>query len=363
MTPLLYDNVNTGHHPGYIAGIVEAAEAAGTPFVIGSVERPPTLLNNSWIPVEPTSPRQVAAGRRQLRKATRQGRAMGAEVLVDLYLDKQIWSVGGGLAGLSGSVHVLHHAEQYSPDRRGLAAVRTAYLRRTMRRLAHGGSPIVVHTDRAAELVMDVVPAERLVMAGYPVVPLPGRSDRKPAPPIRLLFVGAGRHEKGLDLLLDALSAVPAGSVRLRIVGRQPGELRSTLEARFPAAPVDWVDDYVDYSTLVEEYQAADLAILPYRTAFSRHGGPSSVLLETLSAGLPVVTTTSLADQLPPDYDGARVADADSVDALRATLTTALADLPGLMEAARRQGPDFISQRHSYDAYWSRLLSAVAMVG
>jgi glycosyltransferase involved in cell wall biosynthesis len=362
MTPLLYDNVNTGHHPGYIAGIVEAAEAADTPFVIGSVERPPTLLDNPWIRVETTSPRQVAANRRQLRIAARHGRELGAEVLVDLYLDKQVWSVGGGPTALSGSVHVLHHAEQYSPERRGLAALRTAYLRRTLRQLAERGSPIVVHTNRAAELVADMVPPERLVMAGYPVVPLPARPDRTPVSPVRLLFVGAGRDEKGLDLLLGALTVIPADSARLRIVGRQPGELRSALNARFPAAEAEWVDEYVDYSSLVEEYRAADLAVLPYRSAFSRHGGPSSVLLETLSAGLPVVTTTSLADQLPPNYEGARVADADSAEALGATLAAALAELPVMMEAAREQGPEFIAERHSYGAYWNHLRSAVALV-
>jgi glycosyltransferase involved in cell wall biosynthesis len=362
MKPFFYDNVNTGHHPAYIAGIVEAAERVGTPFVVGSAERPPTLLTQSWIPVEETGPRQLMATRRQLRMAARRAREMGADVLVDLYLDKQIWAAGAARPGLAESIHVLHHAEQYSPDRRGGAAIRTAYLRRTLRGLARRGAPIIVHTRRAAELVSDLVPKDLIIMAGYPVVPLPERTRDAPSTPTRLLFVGAGREEKGLDLLLDALSTLPADSAILRVVGRQPENLRSALTSRFPSAPVEWVDDYVDYATLISEYQSADLAILPYRTVFSRHGGPSSVLLETLSAGLPVVTTTALADQLPPDYTGAKVANADSAGGLAECLGAALANLSALIASANRKGPEFIATHHSYDAYLKHLLSAVAMV-
>ena len=362
MKPFFYDNVNTGHHPGYIAGIVEAAERAGLPFVVGSVERPSTLLTQAWIPVEESGPRQFLATRRRLRRASHRAGEMGADVLLDLYLDKQIWAAGGARAGLGETVHVLHHAEQYSPARRWAAAIRTVYLRRTLRGLADRGAPVIVHTARAAELISNLVPKDLIVMAGYPVVPLPERTRHSPSTPTRLLFVGAGRQEKGLDLLLDALSILPADSAILRVVGRQPENLRSALTSRFPSAPVEWVDDYVDYPTLIAEYQSADLAVLPYRTVFSRHGGPSSVLLETLSAGLPVITTTALADQLPPDYAGARVAAADSAEALAEGLGAALSNVSALIASAGRSGPEFIATHHSYDAYLKHLLSAAAMV-
>jgi glycosyltransferase involved in cell wall biosynthesis len=359
MTPFLYDNVNTGHHPGYLAGIVGAAEKSGSPFVVGSAAKPVTLVSNPWVEVDETAPRNIYASRRQLRSAARRACDLGAEVLVDLYLDKQVWTAGAVRADLPRSVHVLHHAEQYSSERRGLAAIRTAYLRQTLRSLTDRGAPVVVHTDRAAQLLEDLVPPELLVMAGYPVVPLPERRRHEPSPRVRLLFVGAGRHEKGLDLLFEALTAVADDTTTLRVVGRQPEQLRTSLTTRFPSAPVEWVDEYVDFETLLAEYQKADLAILPYRSTFSRHGGPSSVLLETLSAGLPVVTTTALAGQLPPGYDGALVADADSAEALAECLRTALPSLSDLLAAARSGGPSFIRSRHSFDTYFRHLRSAV----
>ena len=363
MTPLLYDNVDTGHHRGYLAGLVAAAEDQGLDYLVASVSQPVSMRNRSrWIPVEPAPLRSVVRNHAALRGATRRAIELGADGLIDLYLDKQIWS-SGAAAGMTAKVHVLHHAEQLSYKRRtGAARLRTTYLRNRLQRIAAKGDVVGVHNDKTAHIIDGLVHPNQIVRIGYPIAPftgerLPSRSD-----PPTLLFVGAGRHEKGLDLLLAALAANP-GMAQLRIVGRQHESTRSRLTAEHPDVQAEWLDRFVDDDTLRAEYEQADLAVLPYRSTFGDHGGPSSVLLETLGAGVPIVTTSALADQLPPGYSGAVVSASDSVPALHGALKSALANLDQLTAEAHRSGPHFIADNHTFSTYLNHLLRALELAG
>lgn len=356
MRPLFYDNNTSGHHSGYIAGIVAAAEERSLDFVVASVERPASLVDDRrWIPVANHPLRHVLANRRVLAGALRAA-AGRADVLVDLYLDKSGWSVD--VADRWPAVHVLHHAEQYAYRGRSVAGkARTAWLRRRLRQETRAGAGLVVHTSRTREIVGSLVPHHRLFQIGYPVNSLPNRPRTSVGAAPTALFVGAGRPEKGLDVLAEAMALLRA-PCRLRIVGPQPPGLRADIARAWPGIEMTWLDEFVDDATLISAYADSDLAVLPYRASFGLHGGPSSVLLETLGAGLPVVTTSALADQLPPGYRGVEVADADSPSELAAALQRALERIDALTAVAGEAGPAFVEANHSYRSYLDRLLAA-----
>jgi glycosyltransferase involved in cell wall biosynthesis len=356
-TWILYDDGKAGHHPGYVNRIVEAVQRAGVRPIVASPDRPTTLTNpEDWIEVNARSLRAVVHNWRQMRRVAAMGRAMGAQVFIDLYLDKNVW-VAGAVRSFDSRVHVLHHAIQYRTDvRRGWARVRTAFLRRRLGRMTRRGAIILVHTSRAAEIIGRAVDARGMRIVGFPVPmsPPPTRRDR-PDPPV-LLFTGAGRPDKGLDLLIHALDLMDHRA-RLRVVGSQPSGVRQNID-RDEFRGITWVDRRVTDDELWEEYGRASLAVLPYRQSYGDEGAPSSVLLEMLAFGVPVVTTRALADQLPADGRGAVVADSEDPSDLAQALDSALGRLEDLSREAIQAGPAFIAANHTYDHYVEALAMA-----
>lgn len=363
MTLLFYDNVSTGHHRGYLDGIVGTAQMRGLDFLVGSTDPPDSLLSmDRFIPVGSAPHRAVIANRRHLRRATSVAAVKGASILIDLYLDRQVWALGAE-RHMDASVHVLHHAEQYSYEHRtGLGVLRTAYLRKRLAKRAKRGSMVVVHNERTAAILAPDVPDDRVLIAGYPVVPIPNERRQTRADRPTLLFIGAAREEKGLDLLFHALARQPE-LAHLRIVGRQPPGTRDLMTNQFPNVLAEWNDGFVDNAALHGAFAEADLAVLPYRSRFGFHGGPSSVLLETLSSGTPIVTTTALIEQLPPSYQGACVAAADSPEHLLAAVREAVRTLPQLSKAAAAEGPAFVAAHHTFDTYVDVLVKASQLIG
>lgn len=361
-TWLLYDDEATGHHPGYVERVVDAVIRAGIRAVVAAPTPPASLgADSDWIPVVAHPHRAVHRTHGQIQRVAGRAKDMGVDTFVDLYLDKNIWGATA-VAHFPRRIHILHHAEQYRLDsRRGFAGARTRFLRRRLSRLSRRGAAIVVHTPRAAEIVQSAVAPGQLVIAGYPV---PSTDARKPLPasePPTLLFTGAGRAEKGLECLIAALPLL-SHEVRLRVVGKQPPGLIDRLDpAR--SLPVDWVDRRVSDEELWTEYNRAALAVLPYLPVFGEHGGPSSVLLEVISRGLPVVTTPALADQLPPEGEGTIVAVSPAPTDLAVAIDRALGRLADLSETALRAGPEFIRRSHSYDAYVEALASVAEIPG
>jgi glycosyltransferase involved in cell wall biosynthesis len=357
---LFYDNGATGHHAGYLAGLVAEAERKHVDFMIASAFLPSTLADEArWIEAPPAPLRDLRTNRAALARATRLGSARGIDTLIDLYLDKQVWNVYS-IRDMDKCVHVLHHAKQYSFDNRaGAAKARTIFLRRRLRRWTQSGATIVVHTTTSRRILQRFLPRERVILAGYPVSQSSLRRQRSNATRPTLLFIGAGRKEKGLDTLFEALARDP-DLARLLILGRQPPDVRSVLSREFPQVSAEWHDTFVDDTTLSEAYATSDLAVLPYRLRFGHHGGPSSVLLESLSSGIPIVTTPALQDQLPRDYRGALIAESDTPERLLEALRNSLDCLSDLSDAAEREGPTFIAEKHTYERYLDTLLDAAA---
>lgn len=345
---LVFDDVPTGHHPGYLNGVVGGLVQAGVRPIVAGPEPPESLSDPAdWIQTRYRPLRAVAANRRQLMRIVADAERRGADTFIDLFLDKNVWAAGG-VGALPHRVHILHHASQYDLEaRHGAAAARTRFLRHRLRRLAERGAMVVVHTPRAAEILGDGVPAERLRIVGYPVVAPRLRPEGIRSGPPVLLFTGAGRPEKGLDRLIHAMSYLESDA-ELRVVGLQPSAILDSLGST--PGPITWVNRRVTDQELWAEYQAASIAVLPYNRSFGEHGGPSSVLLEVLGRGIPVVTTAALAPQLP-SAGGAVVAESDSPRDLAAAIDSAVDRLAELTSAARQTGPDFVARNHSFTAY------------
>ena len=112
-----------------------------------------------------------------------------------------------------------------------------------------------------------------------------------PGPPkTRLLFFGAVRPDKGLDLLLQALARTPE-HVTLTVAGEfaaGPAVGPRLLAALGLGTPVTLRPGYVPAAALPALFAAADALVLPYRAA----AGSQNVLL-AFSFGGPVIATTA----------------------------------------------------------------------
>ena len=154
------------------------------------------------------------------------------------------------------------------------------------------------------------------------------REGRRPG--TDLLFLGRWDvEEKGLDVLFEALAALPEGTARLRLAGLPLGvePAVEALLARF-RAPVELVGRVDD---IWAELARADLLVLP-----SRKEGFGLAALQALAAGVPVLLSdrAGLGEHVGPD-EGIRLV-APEVAAVRDGLAGALRDLPALTDGARR---------------------------
>lgn len=125
--------------------------------------------------------------------------------------------------------------------------------------------------------------AARVVHNGVPLVP-PRRPEASRGRPPVLGAVGRFEDQKGLDVLLRALVALP--QVRLLLAGDGPRrealeDLAAELGVRDRVTFTGWLDD------VGELLRAVDVFVLP-----SRHEGLPLALLEAMMSGCPVVATT-----------------------------------------------------------------------
>lgn len=179
-------------------------------------------------------------------------------------------------------------------------------------------------------------------------------ADRAPGHPrTRLLFFGAVRPDKGLDLLLAALARTPE-HVTLTVAGEfpaGPAQTRELIAAHGLGPRVTLRPGYVPAAGLPALFAAADALVLPYRAA----AGSQNVLL-AFAFGVPVIATTAgaLAEAVRAGVDGLTCAPGDVDDLARALNQFAdprTAD--GLRAGVRPPDP-----RRYWDAYLRALLGA-----
>ena len=178
-----------------------------------------------------------------------------------------------------------------SPDPRGLAGA-ARWVKYTKERLGHGS-----HYDFVLAMgEMGVrwfrrcgYPPRKLFPFTYVPEPVPFLHRRDAANAMVLLYTGQFIVRKGLDLLLRAFAALPAGPVELRLLGDGPEKLRlQQLAQEFGiAGRVRWLAK-TDAAGVQSEMAQADLTLLP-----SRHDGWGAVVNESLMAGTPVICSTA----------------------------------------------------------------------
>jgi glycosyltransferase involved in cell wall biosynthesis len=224
------------------------------------------------------------------------------------------------------------------------------------------GSSIVVHTPQVAELMKEVFGDDRVFYARYPVeattMPLPAESRPASEHPV-LAFIGGARHEKGLDLLADAVGQL-GEPVTVRIIGPQPPGTETELGPRFGHVSVDWRGAVLSVLDLRAELAECTLAVLPYRRRFGLYGGSSASLLDAMAAGVPVVVSPAISDQVAPGYGSVTVTKSEDPTALADAIRHGLGERDQLAERARIAGPAFLTTHHSVSAYVDTLTRAAA---
>lgn len=355
----LFDDVASGHHPRFTAELVRGTLLRGRRCLVACPDLEEELAVRPdvvWLRVAAGALRKPAGGHRMLRKALLACRRQSVEAFWDLYLDKNVWALPRGLKTVEVRVHVLHAVNQYQyQDRDTIGKLRTAFLRRRLETLTSDGAVIVVHTRHAFDVLAGFLPTGRLLHVGYPVETPDPIPDRRMDGDLRLLFVGEARRQKGLFELLEAMEMLRQ-DIGLDVVGPQPPGLRDLVTTKHPTLDIRWIDRFVTDTELRQAFHHNHLVALPYQTVFRVRGGASGVLLQALSEGVPLVTTPSLAGQLPDGYGGALVAASDTAEALADALTRAVDQISELATSAAIEGPAFVKAFHTFDRYVDALL-------
>lgn len=186
----------------------------------------------------------------------------------------------------------------------------------------------------------------------------PQRDGRAEEDPIRILCVARAVEKKGLDVLLRALSRVPA-DLRWRLAHIGGGEDAKALKAM--AAGLG-LDDRIDWrgarpqTEVLAAYRESDLFVLPSREAKSgdRDGLPN-VLLEAQSQSLPVIASafSAIPELIEDGETGLLVPPGD--EAALAEAITALGRNPLRRAGLGRAGYEKVRSEFAFEAGIDRI--------
>jgi glycosyltransferase involved in cell wall biosynthesis len=149
---------------------------------------------------------------------------------------------------------------------------------------------VVASTYSASTLVEHGIPASRIHVVPYGVnrhaFPPPAQSGSERGP-LTVIFIGAMIQRKGLTDLLDAARLVNSSHLRILLCGR--GYVDRELLSHYEDLDMD-VHIGLPRNQLVRKLHESHLFVLP-----SLSEGFAHVILEAMSAGLPVLTTENTA--------------------------------------------------------------------
>ena len=200
-----------------------------------------------------------------------------------------------------------------------------------------------------------------LDLARFPAPPAqrPPRDGR--GEPVTILSVGRAVEKKGFELLLDALTRLPAG-MNWRFVHIGGGELAPKLKAEAKrlglSDRIEWRGSR-DQREVIEELRNADVFVLPSRIASDgdRDGLPN-VLMEAASQELPILSTkvSSIPEFIESGVHGVLVApDAGEIGAALAAMITDPAGRAAMASAARKRLVDSFGADAGIDTLLARL--------
>lgn len=176
---------------------------------------------------------------------------------------------------------------------------------RLLKRVYGRADALVVHHQRLADQLIDDfgIPAISVFVVPHQVFPVDDAPDAPPVGPPMILFFGALRANKGLEVLDAALSQLPSADLRVRIVGH--GDHAVEVLAQQMAARDARVTTDIGFASLENKRQLfrdASLVVLPY-TSFTSQSG---VLHDAYGHGRPVVVSDvgALGDSVREDGTG-----------------------------------------------------------
>jgi glycosyltransferase involved in cell wall biosynthesis len=205
------------------------------------------------------------------------------------------------------------------------------------RRMFRKADAFIVHSEKAREELLQIMPGARILKAFLPLhplpVPLPEKGEARarlglPADRLIYLFLGTVRPYKGLDALGEILMAFRGDG---RLLGVVAGDLwRGTEDFRRTAegAGARIFSGYQPWTAVADLMAACDLMVLPYR-----HASGSGILMMAYAHGIPVLVTATehLKDYLPEGYPVLQAG--DSAGFIR--LLREAADRPEALSALR----------------------------
>ena len=169
---------------------------------------------------------------------------------------------------------------------------------------------------------------------------------------IRLLLVGRLQHQKGVDVLLEALSGLAERDrIRLLLVGDGPkrAALAEQVKQLGLEAQVDFCG-WTDRDRMPSRYRSAEIFVLP-----SRDEGMPNVVLEAMASGLPVVATRiSGSEELVIDGETGFLVPCEDAAALGNRLSVLIRDAAlrqRMGRAGRQRIEETFQWRRVADAY------------
>ncbi|MBN1153679.1 glycosyltransferase family 4 protein [candidate division KSB1 bacterium] len=205
-------------------------------------------------------------------------------------------------------------------------------------------------------LVLTEFARKRLINAGFcgdkmMVVPNTIPMQEIPVDPSEgsyAVFAGRLSAEKGLDVLLKAMSLCP--DIRLKVAGQGP-----LYDSFKKAAPVNVsFTGFLKKPELAELYTGARFVIVP---SLGLEGFPI-IFLEAMSYGLPIITTDigPLNEIITNSVEGLTVKPAD-VEDLRDKIRLLWND-PQLCQEMGRNSREKMMEEYSEDIYYEKLMNA-----
>lgn len=222
------------------------------------------------------------------------------------------------------SVHDVVPHESRLPPRAEQALLSATYRR---------ADALIVHHDRLRRDLLatfdvdqrrvHVVPHQVFAYDTAPPLALPERPG--------VLFFGALRRNKGINVLLDAIRVLPP-DIDVHIAGRGERRIEAELRAAAAADPRLQVEiDHVSVSRKIELFRQASVVVLPY-TSFASQSG---VLHDAYAQGRPVIVTDvgALGESVREDGTGLVVPPGDAATLAQA-VERLLSDTPRLAHHA-----------------------------
>lgn len=170
------------------------------------------------------------------------------------------------------------------------------------------------------------------------------RVEEPESQPLRFGFIGRIEPEKGIELLLEALSQMSGASWTLRIAGRAPVQsYLDELRRKFPLPQIE----YVGFVQPADFYPAIDILVVP-----SMWNEPLGVVaFESMGYGVPVIASTRGGlPEILDDSGAGWLFDISDGANLLAVLREAVANrgrLPGMRAACLTRRKHFVPQRHA----------------